>query len=255
MGKIYHLNVGCGDATVIQTDTATFLVDCHNIELHRNLLPASKILRGVFITHAHRDHYSGLDFLKRNGYGIQYLIYSPYQRRNDDNSLTIEEWTEFNALKNHFGSLGTKLYSPHRQEKWDSPWWGTDGIQFWILGPASHLTANQTREVHDGCLVFQAHLGNRRCVFTGDASDANLAHIASHTSNICGDILHASHHGSINGAEMSFIKSCAPAYTIISTCVGVHDNVPHPTALTRYESHTSKTVFRTDQAGMVTSTF
>jgi len=73
MGKVHHLDVGCGDATVINTSTATFLIDCHNIEQHSNLMPQNKNLRGVFITHQHRDHFSGLNFLKNNNYSIDCL--------------------------------------------------------------------------------------------------------------------------------------------------------------------------------------
>lgn len=57
MGKVHHLDVGFGDASVIITSSATFLIDCHNIEEYSYLLPISKNLRGVFITHQHRDHF------------------------------------------------------------------------------------------------------------------------------------------------------------------------------------------------------
>ena len=94
MGSLHCLNVGCSDATVIMTDSATFLVDCHNIGDYSNLLPANKNLRGVFITHQHHDHYSGLNYLWDNGYSIDCLIYSPYERRYADSSVSFEEWSE-----------------------------------------------------------------------------------------------------------------------------------------------------------------
>lgn len=87
MGSLHCLNVGCADASVIKTDSGTFLVDCHNIEEHKTLLPSTKKLRGVFVTHQHRDHYSGLDYLYWQGYSIDCLIYSPYERRYDDSSV------------------------------------------------------------------------------------------------------------------------------------------------------------------------
>ena len=90
MGELHHLNVGCADASVIVTD-GTFLVDCHRIDEHSQLLPKDKHIRGVFITHQHHDHYSGLDFLKKENYTIDVLIYSPYDRRYGDASVTIEE--------------------------------------------------------------------------------------------------------------------------------------------------------------------
>lgn len=74
MGELHCLKVGCGDASVIVTDTATFLVDCHNIDWHKDVLPENKNIRGIFITHQHEDHYSGLNYLKNNNYTIEWLI-------------------------------------------------------------------------------------------------------------------------------------------------------------------------------------
>ncbi len=68
MGTLYHLNVGCADASVIRTSNETFLVDCHNIGDFAYLLPSSKRLTGVFVTHQHIDHYSGLEYLRKQGY-------------------------------------------------------------------------------------------------------------------------------------------------------------------------------------------
>ncbi len=126
-----------------------------------------------------------------------------------------------------------------------------------MLGPDCHIAKRRTREIHDACLVFQGHMGQgqRKCLFTGDASDTNLANVANNTTHICDDILHASHHGSLNGAELSFIKKCNPTYTVISTKTGVHENLPHPTALSRYKNHTQGKVYRTDTSGTVTWQF
>lgn len=249
MGSLNCLKVGCGDASVIITDTATFLVDCHNIGDFSSYLPNTKKIRGVFITHQHRDHYSGLQYLKDNGYSIDCLIHSPYSRRNGDNSVTLEEWNEFNNLKDYFASKGAKTYAPYRQTDFNEPWWSTNGVSFEIIGPHSSVADSKTREIHDASLVIKAYLGNRCCLFAGDASDANLEYISDNTINYCNDILHASHHGSINGAYLEFIKKCNAQYTLISTESGVHDNVPHPTALQRYKKYTQHDVRRTDVDG------
>ena len=255
MGTLHHLKVGCADASVIKTSSATFLIDCHNIEDHSRHLPSNKKLRGVFITHQHEDHYSGLGYLKDKGYTIDCLIYSPYVRRRGDNSVTIDEWNEFNGYRDYFKGKGTKVYTPYRQQSFKKPWWKTNGVSFEIIGPAKSIATSSTRELHDACLVIKAIMGKRNCLFTGDASDANLKWIADNTTNYCNDILHASHHGSINGADLDFIKKCNAHYTVVSTKSGVHSNVPHPTAMQRYRNYTKNKVYRTDINGSWKWTF
>ena len=255
MGELHHLDVGCADASVIKTSTATFLIDCHGIEDYSDLLPANKSLRGVFITHQHKDHYSGLGYLKDNGYTIEYLLYSPYERRYNDQSVTYEEWSEFNEYCDYFQEKGTKLYALYRQSNFDKPYWETDDVSFYIIGPAEDITVAATRELHDACLVVHAVMGNRRCLFTGDASNANLKWIADNTNDYCNDILHASHHGSIHGADLDFIKGCNADYTVVSTKSGVYENVPHKTAMQRYRDNTKNKIYRTDSSGSLKFTF
>lgn len=249
MGEMQHLDVGCADCTVIKSFSCTFLIDCARIGDYSTLLPIDKKLTGVFITHQHYDHFDGLGYLKSNGYTIDYLIYSPYERQFNDNSVEYQEWQDFNNYRDHFEKNGTKLYAPYRQESFEKPWWEIDDIFFFILGPALHIAKSDTRELHDACLVIHVKLGSRRCLFTGDASDINLIYISNNTTHICDDILHASHHGSINGADLTFVKACNADYTVVSTKSGVYDNVPHPTAMNRYFNNTKKKVYRTDLDG------
>ncbi|MGA9061340.1 MAG: MBL fold metallo-hydrolase [Terracidiphilus sp.] len=260
MGTLHFLDVGCADASVIISDTATYLVDCQNIGDYPHVLPENKRIRGVFMTHQHSDHYSGLDFLRKNGYAIDFLIYSPYERRYNDASVTIDEWNEFNDYRDYFVGRGTELRTPFKQEEppgpWKKPFWpAEEGVKFWMLGPEVGIARSQTRELHDACLVIRADLGARICTFTGDASDANLGAVAAGIDNICGDLLHASHHGSLQGADLGFIKKCNAKYTVISTASGEHENVPHPTALQRYRENSSRQVWRTDVDGSGHITF
>ena len=168
--------------------------------------------------------------------------------------MTIEEWNEFNTYRDYFQREGTKLYRPYRQDSWDKPYWSPDGLKFWMLGPYKSTAMSQTRKLHDACLVFRADMGARQCTFTGDASDENLADVAT-IDNICDDILHASHHASIEGANLDFVKKCKAKWTVISTASGKYDNVPHPTALERYQSNSANGVWRTDIDGWCKVTF
>jgi beta-lactamase superfamily II metal-dependent hydrolase len=191
-----------------------------------------------------------MNYLKDNKYEIEYLIYSPYERRYGDNSVEYQEWQDFQGYTEHFIKAGTKIYTPYRQDDFSNPWWTVDGLRIWIIGPEKNIATSDTRELHDASLVFTIKGEKRTCLFTGDASDASLNWIAKNTKNHCNDILHASHHGSLNGADLEFIKSCNIVHTIISTKSGEHDSVPHPTALARYNKN-STIVYRTDVSGIL----
>jgi beta-lactamase superfamily II metal-dependent hydrolase len=248
MGELNCLNVGCADTSVIISESAYFLIDCYNIQDHTAYLPINKKIREVFITHQHYDHFLGLKYLKDNDYSIEFLIYSPYVRRYNDSSVKYEEWQEFNSYVDYFKRKGTEMFTPYRQDSVEDTWWKTNGIEFRILGPVKHIATSSTREIH-------AQLGNRVCLFTGDSSDTSLSWIATNTTNYCNDILHASHHGSLNGADLEFIRGANAKYTIISTASGFHDSVPHPIALQRYRNHTQHNVYRTDINGTLTLNF
>jgi beta-lactamase superfamily II metal-dependent hydrolase len=253
MGEMHHLNVGCADASIIISNGATFLIDTHGVEDYAKLLPTNKTIGGVFITHQHYDHFDGLRYLKDQRYTIEHLIYSPYDRRYNDTSVDEDEWNEFQSLKDHFANKGTKTYTPYRQDQWQKPFWETNGLKFWIIGPDKGIASRDRRELHDACLVIlmDSSENNRKCLFAGDASDTNLEFIELNTTNYCNDILHASHHGSLNGAHLGFIKKASALYTVISTAAGAHDNVPHPTALQRYRDNTKEKVYRTDNDGTI----
>ena len=103
----------------------------------------------------------------------------------------------------------------------------------------------------DASLVILVTLGARKCCFTGDASDKSLSWIAENTINYYNDILHASNHGSLYGANLDFIKGTNAEYTIISTESGIYKEVPHPIAIKRYYEYTKVKVHRTDLDGTV----
>lgn len=250
MARFNFLNVGCADCTIINTGNSVHIIDC-NAEIKNKVsyLPQNKRIRAVFITHHHYDHYEGLGYLYDSGYSIEYLFISPYERRNSDNSVALDEYNGCMDLVNKFEKKGTKIYKPFRQESFDNPYWEIDGLKYWMIGPIKQIAEEPTRELHDASLVMSVASNGKTFCFTGDASDKSLNMIAGITNNFSDELLHASHHGSINGADLDFIKKANPKYTLISTKSGVHESVPHDTALKRYRMHTREKVLRTDVDG------
>lgn len=255
-GFIQFCDVGHGDCTIIGTDSGKrVLIDCYGIEKYASLLPKNKLIEAVFITHPHDDHFGGLSFLRNNKYKIKRLIHSPYVRRHNDASVELPEWNRFRSHAVAYANSGTIIHQPFRQQNVKNVFFKCDGVSYRILGPHEHIANRDKRHVHDACLVVHVSAGTRKFLICGDASDLNLAEVASKTNNLCGDVLRASHHGSLQGADLSFIKKANPKYTLISTKVGTFESVPHPTAMSRYQNNTRVSVFRTDLNGSRKWTF
>lgn len=249
MGNKYNfLEVGCADCTVIKLNSKIVMVDCHQggdgEENIMDWIPNNHI-DVLIITHQHYDHFDGIQTLIDNAVSVTELWECPYERRHGDNSVGYSEWQDYQKLKQKLVKNGTKVYKPTRGTKvYDT----VGGTNIQILNPPKNINSYATRELHDACLVFRVGTN----LFTGDASDYALQQILDYYDLKTKHILHASHHGSINGANNEFIKKVNPNYTVISTKSGVHSNVPHSTALQRYRTHTKKNVYRTDTNGTIT---
>lgn len=225
--KYNFLNVGCADCTILELGSKIVMVDCHqggdSQEDIISWLP-KKHIDVLIITHQHYDHFDGIQVLLDNNVTVSELWECPYKRRHGDDSVGYDEWQSYQNLKEKLKKNGTRVYKSSRTSGVYDTVGGKD-IQ--ILNPAININDYKTRELHDASLVFAVD----NLIFTGDASDYALDQVLDKYDLESFHILHASHHGSINGANIDFIKKVNPNYTIISTKSGVHSNVPHNTAL------------------------
>jgi competence protein ComEC len=200
----------------------------------------------LILSHPHHDHYLGMEELIGNVI-IGEFWGSPYKRRYGDNSLSLDEWKEYCKLKEDLvPDLNRRYVCTKNAQKTFS------GCLFVVLGPHKNVNVNETRECHDACLVIWVSTPANNFIICGDASDSQLEQIRGYWNLSDCTVLRASHHGSINGANLDFIKSTSPRDTIISTQSGIFDNIPSNTALQRYRSN-SQNVFRTDVNGTCTT--
>lgn len=251
MGDSYKfLQVGCGDCSVLSIGSKIIMVDCYESNDYGvniiDYVPANSTIDLLILTHPHYDHFLGIEKLIANNITVKEIWGSPYERRYGDHSLEYDEYKKYQSLVE---KLNAKVYTPTRKEGiYDT----IEGYDFYILNPVSNINSIDTRELHDACLVVSIQKQSStkdKTIFCGDVSDWALDKVIEKYDVGGTNILHASHHGSINGANLDFIKAVSPNYTIISTKSGVHENVPHSTAIQRYKSYTTKSVKRTDTDG------
>lgn len=249
--KAHFLNVGCADCTIFEIDNDIVLIDCGYRQFSNGVSKPTSIynyLKTVIgktyidlliITHPHHDHYLGMEELIGKVMVAEFWG-SPYQRRHGDNSLSVDEWNEYTQLKERLVPDSSKRFTCISNVRKTF-----SGCEFVVLGPRKDVNSIDTRECHDACLVLWVSSPANKFLICGDASDSQLDQIRTDWKISDCTVLRTSHHGSINGANLEFIKAASPRDTIISTKSGIFDNVPSDTALQRYRSY-SKDVFRTD---------
>jgi len=256
--KAHFLPVGCADCTIFEMDNHLVMIDCgyrrsgNGVSKPTDIFKYLKNTIGktyidlLIISHPHHDHFLGLeDFIGK--VTIAEYWGSPYERRYGDSSLSLDEWNEYNNLKGRLVPNVNNRYICYKDEKKTF-----SNCIFTVLGPRNDLNKRDTRECHDGCLVIWVSTPANNFIICGDASDSELDEIRDDWKISGCHVLRASHHGSINGANIEFIKAASPRDTIISTESGIFDNIPSATAFQRYKSYSTK-VFRTDVDGLLTA--
>ncbi len=255
--KAHFLNVGCADCTIFEMGDDIVVIDCGYRRFNAGVSKPTVIsdyLRYVIgktyidlliISHPHHDHYLGME--KLIGKITVYEFWgSPYKRRYGDDSLSIDDWQEYHALQK-------ALLPDHRFICWKGAKkkFANGLFEFVVLGPHKNVNDNENRECHDANLVIWVTTPANNFIICGDASYTELKQIRDDWRLSDCTVLRASHHGSLKGANLEFIKAVSPKDTIISTKSGIFENVPSNTALQRYRSY-SENVFRTDVEGTLT---
>jgi competence protein ComEC len=256
--KAHFLNVGCADCSIFEMGNDLVVIDCGYRRTGTGLSKPTNIASYIkntigktyidllIISHPHHDHYIAMEDLIGN-FAVAEFWGTPYIRRNEDNSVSIEDWNEYKSLKERL--------MPNAQQRFTC----TKGIQktfasefvFTILGPRKNVNESETRECHDANLVVWVSSPANKFLVCGDASDTELDQVRTDYNLSSCNVLRTSHHGSINGANLEFIKAVSPRDAIISTAPGFFDNLPSDVALQRYRAH-STNIFRTDDGTATT---
>lgn len=256
--KAHFLNVGCADCTIFEMDNDLVLIDCGyrrfgkglskptNIATYINNVIGKSYIDLLIITHPHHDHYSGIEDLL-DIFTVAKLWGSPYKRRYDDNSLSLDEWNEYCQLKEKLIPDSEKRFTCTKNARISF-----SGCEFVVLGPRCNVNDNDTRECHDASLIIWVATPANKFLICGDASDSELDQVRVDWKLSECNVLRASHHGSENGANLEFLKAVSPRDTIISTQSGIIENLPSDSALQRYKNNSEK-VFRTDVSGTCTT--
>ncbi len=232
--KIYFLDVGQADSTLIINNNQTMLIDAGNNEDGNLIVEFIKSLGTEKIdylvgTHAHEDHIGGMDDIINN-FNIG-TVYLPY---------TTEKTTTTKTFEDVLDSLIAKNLSITTANIGDKFTLGNTNCEI------MYVDNSEPEDTNDQSICIRLELKNESFLFMGDASGkVEKARNWPQTN-----VLKVAHHGSKTSTSKEFLKQVKPQIAIIS--VGKDNSYKHPSeqVLERLESIKAK-IYRTDELGTI----
>ena len=209
--NVSYINVGKGDAILVQIDDKNYLIDTgleENSEMLLEGLKAKDVdtLDGVFLTHTHKDHIGGMEAV-----AAAYDIEMMYRAEISENKKNGE---------NKIDNLSEDLYLPITKLNAGDKVKITDDIYFDVIGP---LVLNEDDD-NDNSLVMKLVVNGKTFLFTGDMQFAEEKTLMDAGVDLSNDILKVGNHGNKDATSDEFAIAVSPKYSVITTDTTVDTN-------------------------------
>lgn len=233
--EVHFIDVGQGDAILIEADNHAMLVDAGENYAERvviDYLEANHISRLDYVigTHPHSDHIGGLDgVLNRYPTDRLFLPSVTHTTKTFENLLDAIEDNQLNITRPDMG-------------------------QAYSFGPATFTfvapNSDEYEEMNDYSIGIKLTYGSTSFLLLGDAGKASEQEMLKNHYDLSADVLKLSHHGSSDSNSEPFLDAVDPTYAVIS--LGKDNDYGHPHAETMKEMMEREIkVYRTDQQGTI----
>lgn len=237
--KVHFIDVGQADSILINTESATMLIDGgNNADANKVVKYISsqgiKRLDYIIGTHPDEDHIGGLDACV-DTFEVGKIIMPKVQK----NTKTFESLLK--AIKNK--NLKVTTAKAGMQFELGSK------IKCEIFSPNS----DKYDETNDYSAVIKLTYDKTSFLFEGDAGTLPEKEMLEKGFDLRADVLKVGHHGSKYSTSERFLKAVAPTYAVIS--VGKNNSYKHPHKEILNKLKRMKIeIYRTDRDGTIIMT-
>lgn len=235
--KVHFINVGQGDAALIQTGNENILIDGggkgKGDEVVAYLKKQKvKTLNAVVATHPDADHIGGL------AYVIDKMtvkkVYAPKISHTTQAYKNFLTSVKKKKLKITTAKTGVEIYTKAKN------------ISLKFIAPVRSYAKS---DLNNWSAVLLLKYGKTSFLFTGDAEEEAEADMLAKGLIPRVDVLKVAHHGAKEATTQAFLKKAKPRYAVISVGKNAYG---HPTSavLNRLKAIKAK-VYRTDKSGTI----
>ena len=236
---VSFIDVGQGDATLVQSGGENYLIDAGRPEAGPEVVDFLRSrgvseLDGLVATHPDADHIGGLpDVLDA------FPVSTVYLSGEDDKGTTT-----FNTFLRSVQDEGAQVFEARAGMEMD---WG--GTEVTVLSPPPDSEGGLFGESNEDSVSMMLEFGEARVLLTGDAENRGEEYMSTGRYTGPVTVLKVGHHGSNTSTTPLFLNRFRPEIAVIA--VG-ENSYGHPTPQTMRRLKTvGAEVFRNDEDGDV----
>jgi len=243
--RVSFLDVGQGDATLIEKGNQQVLVDGGSspqdltLELGDRMPFWDRTIELVVLTHPHADHLSGLvEVLSR--YQVEQVLY-PDLEDLDYESPLCQEWLgliEEKDIPYTIAQAGQEIDLG-------------DGVVIKVLNPGTPPLSGTGSDINNNSVVLRLSTGRTSFLLTGDIEQEAEFELISQRANLSGTVLKVGHSGSVTSTTPEFLAAANPRVAVISV---ENNRFGHPSTdvTDRLEAKLGEeNIYRTDEQGTI----
>ena len=233
--QVHFIDIGQGDATLIEYNNINLLIDSGPNSSEEKLLKYLELnninkIDYLIATHPHEDHIGNMDAILKNIEVEKFLAPKSIYETEDFYNMIKE-------LKNNNLKIDI-LKKDSNQINIDS------NIVLEILSP---LKENYENTNNFSPIIKLTHQNNS-FLFTGDAEIDAEEEVLNLDIDI--DVLKVGHHGSSSSSSTEFLNATTPEISVISCGIQNQFSHPHKQTLDTLNNINSK-IYRTDEDGTI----